>query len=215
MTDMSSELKQKTDMHWARKIWHMMGVSTIAIVFHFLAPFWSGVGLVLLWCLTVPVDLLRLRNPHINELMLHAFGPIMRRSERDQIAGTSYLSTGILLTFWIFPRDIFQLTLLYLAFADPIASIIGIQYGRDKIFGQKSLQGSFAAFVVCAVLSFAFFLYKGLLLDHILVVSVLGGVIGSLAEALPIAKLDDNFTIPVISAIGLWILFLLFGGLSF
>jgi diacylglycerol kinase (CTP) len=45
-------------------------------------------------------------------------------------------------------------------------------------------------------------------------ISVLGGLIGAAAEALPFGKVDDNFSIPVISAIGLWILFFIFDGLA-
>jgi len=103
---------------------------------------------------------------------------------------------------------------LYLAFADPIASIVGIRYGKDKIFGHKSLQGSFAAFTVCAFLTFFFLNYNGMMLDRAVIVSLLGGLIGCLAEAVPIGQLDDNFTIPVLSAAGLWTVFSIFGALT-
>jgi dolichol kinase len=49
------------------------------------------------------------------------------------------------------------------------------------------------------------------MLDRVIVVSLLAGLIGALAELVPIAKLDDNFTLPVMSSLGLYILFYLFG----
>ncbi len=62
-------------------------------------------------------------------------------------------TAGVIVAF-IFPHDVTILTLLFLAFADPLASYFGIKYGKDKIFGHKSVQGSLAAFIICAGLLF-------------------------------------------------------------
>jgi dolichol kinase len=210
----NSDLKQKTDMHWARKIWHMGGVSAIAAGAYVLPPFWAGFGLIALWVAYVPLDFLRLKFPALNDLISHVFKPVMRRHERSSLAGTTYLLSGVLLTYLVFPRSIFFLTLLYLAFADPFASVFGIKFGKDKIFGHKSLQGSLAAFLICGTITFAFLYYNSLFLDRLFIVSLLGGLVGALAEAVPIGKMDDNFSIPVISAAGLYILFSVFGGFS-
>jgi dolichol kinase len=207
-------LKKRTEMHWARKLWHMIGVCLIAAGYQFLPPFWAKIGILVLWLGAVPADVLRLKVPAFNEIMTHLFGAIMRDSEAKSLAGTTYLISGVLLISLIFPKDIVILTLMYLAFADPLASVIGIKYGKDKIFGHKSLQGSMAAFTVCALATFAVLSYKGIMLNRILVVSILGGLIGAIAEAVPLGKMDDNFSIPVVSAIGLWILFTIFGGFA-
>ena len=201
-------------MHWSRKTWHMGGVSALAGAYYYLSPFWSTVFLMTLWMLAVPIDFLRLRSPNLNDVLMHAFRPIMRESEAKGIAGTSYLVTGVLFIAIIFPREIVLMTLLYLAFADPMASVIGIRFGKDKIFGHKSVQGSAAAFTICAVITWAVLIYKGIMLDRIVIVSLFGGLIGAMAEAIPIGKLDDNFSIPVLSAVGLWLLFIVFGGFS-
>jgi len=206
-------LKQRSEMHWARKIWHMIGVSTIATGYYFFSHHVAEILLAVLWIIFVPTDLIRLRSPVINDILTHAFRPIMRQYEAKGLAGTTSLVTGVLLVSLVFPREIVLMTLLFLAFADPLASIVGIRWGKDKIFGHKSVQGSMAAFSVCAVITWSVCFYKGILLDRIIVVGLLGGLIGATAEAIPIGKLDDNFTIPVLSACGLWVLFYLFGGL--
>ena len=71
-----------------------------------------------------------------------------------------------------------------------------------------------AAFFVCAMIGFIYLYFYGLMFDRLIVISVLCGLIGALAELIPVAKLDDNFTLPVLSAIALWILFNLFGTLA-
>lgn len=184
------------------------------LVYHFVPPVWSKLILILACLIFVPFDFIRRKVPALNQLTMQIFGPIVRENEVNGLAGTTYLLIGVLIVDLIFPRTIVLLTLLYLAFADPIASYVGIKYGKDKLFRNKSLQGTAAAFFVCAGLTYFVLHYKGLLLDRIFLMSIFGGVIGSAAEAVPLGKMDDNFTIPVMSAIGLWILFFIFGGLA-
>jgi len=213
-TKLTSDLKKRSEMHWARKIWHMSGVSALAFSYYYLPPFWSKAIFILLWFIFVPVDFLRLRSPGLNDILTHIFRPIMRESESKGLAGTSYLMTGVLIISFIFPREIVLMTLLFLAFADPMASIIGIRFGKDRIFGHKSVQGSVAAFAICAFITWSVLMYKGIMIDRIVIVSIFGGLIGACAEAIPVGKLDDNFSIPVLSAGGLWLLFSIFGGFA-
>jgi len=135
----------------------------------------------------------------------------MRQSELHTLAGTTFLLTGLLFVTLVFPPPIVLLTMFFLAFADPIASYFGIRYGKDKILGEKSLQGFLAAFVVCALLTFTFLNSYELVSGRIVLVSLIGGLIGALAELIPIGKLDDNLTLPVLSAVSLWGLFSIFG----
>lgn len=208
------DLKKRSEIHWARKIWHIGAVSLLVALFAFLPEKTALAFLVLAWLAFVPVDFMRHRWPQLNDVLVHLFRPLMRDSELHKLAGTTYLLTGVLIVAFIFPRDLLILTLLFLAFADPIASYFGIKFGKDKIFGHKSLQGSLAAFVVCAVLTAIYLYSRLLLLDRLIVVSLLGGLIGALAELIPIGKLDDNLTLPILSASFLYLLFGLFGALS-
>jgi diacylglycerol kinase (CTP) len=201
--------KNRSDLHIARKVWHVTGVFTMFAGWVFM-PYWLSIALLSIgWLAFVPADILRQRNTHLNRKVSALFRPIMRNSELNRLAGTTYLLSGALLIALFFNRGIVSLSLLFLAFADPIASYIGIKYGKDKIFGHKSVQGFVAAFVVCTFLCFTFLFYNELP-DHILVASLLAGLIGALAELIPIGKVDDNFTMPVLSAIGLSLLFYFF-----
>ncbi len=160
--------------------------------------------------LFIPLDLLRQRLPGLNESLIHLFRPIIRESEVNRLAGTTFLLVGVAVLVLAFPRPVVSLTLLFLAFADPAASFVGIRYGKDKIFGHKSVQGFVAAYVVCFVCSLAYLLFMGFAWDRIIFFSLLAGLVGALSELVPIGKLDDNLTLPVLSAIGLSLLFYLF-----
>lgn len=212
MTETNASLsgfKNRSDLHLARKIWHISGVFAMFLGWFFL-PQWLSLSLLGLgWVLFVPADVVRQKNPNVNRTLSNLFRPIMRSSELNRLAGTSYLLTGALIIALFFNRHVVSLSLLFLAFADPIASYVGIKYGKDKIFGHKSVQGFIAAFGVCSVLCFIFLFYNQVE-SHLLVVSLFAGLIGALAELVPLGKLDDNFTMPVLSCFGLSLLFYFF-----
>ncbi len=212
--DLDVDLKRRSDLHLARKIWHMVGVSIMAAFYAYAPETWSLTILMVSFFLFVPLDFARQRSKTLNDLMILLFKPIMRQSEVNKLAGTTFLITGTMIVAYLFPRDVVLLTLLFLAFADPVASYFGIRFGKDKIFGEKSLQGSLAAFFVCTIVTYLFLNFNGLLLERILIVSLIGGLIGALAELIPIWKLDDNLTLPVLSASALWLVFSLFGAFA-
>lgn len=203
------DFKKRSDVHFARKIWHMAGVFFLFVGWSVFPPVVSLTLLGIAWGLFVPIDVIRLKNPKLNRTITRWFKPIMRKNEIDKLAGTTYLLTGVILIGLFFNSSVVALSLLFLAFADPIASYIGIRYGRDKIFGHKSVQGFVAAFVVCFLLTFGFLYFKNIS-EYIWLVSLLAGVIGALAELIPIAKIDDNFTMPVLSSIGITVVFTFF-----
>lgn len=205
------ELKGRSDLHLERKIWHMTGVFAIYIAYR-LMP--STVFLSILlsaWVVFVPFDFFRLRYPPANEIAMRFFKIIMRKSEVDRLAGTTYLLSGVLIVHLIFSREIVSLTLLFLAFADPIASFFGVLYGKNKIFGHKSWQGFGAAFLVCTLLTALFVSFTMQSVASLILVSIIGGLIGACAELIPIGKTDDNLTLPLLSAVGLSLLFHFFG----
>lgn len=204
------QLKVRSDVHLARKIWHAAGVSLMALVFAWLGPVWSWVPLGVVALVIVPLDFLRQRRPKLNAATLRVFGPLMRRHEEKRISGLTHLLLGAAVLIATFDPYIVTLTLLFLAFGDPIASYCGIRYGRDRIVGNKTLQGTAGAFAACTVVAAIYYYAQNLMLDRIWIVAPLSGLIGAFAEAVPVGRLDDNFTFPLISGAMLWVLFAIF-----
>lgn len=205
------DLKNRSDIHWARKIWHMVTVFAMFVTYQMVTPTTALVLLTIAYFIFIPFDILRLRYPQLNQLALVVMGPLMRTHEIKSTAGTTYLLTGVSIVVLIFPKPIVALSILFLAFADPLASYVGIRYGKDKILGNKTIQGFLGGFAVCTILTFLYLWSYEMNPGRRLVVSLLAGFIGALAELVPVGKLDDNLTMPVVSAIGLWLVFHLFG----
>ena len=138
----------------------------------------------------------------------------MRTEEMSRMSSMSWLVSGAWISIVLFPRDIAVLSLLLLAFGDPAASIFGILYGKDRLLGKKTLQGTLAGFAICTGVGAAYYFSTGLMLERLVLVSILTGLIGALSEIVPVADLDDNLTSPTINSLLLMGLFGLFGGLN-
>lgn len=203
-------LPHRLEMHWPRKIWHIFGVLLMFFVFVGAPQYIATACLVSAWVVFVSFDILRKFNSRIQKFVMFVMSPVMREYEHHSWAGTTYLLNGVMLIYFIFPAHIVAISLLFLAVADPIASAYGIRFGKDKILGDKTLQGFLAAFVVCSFLTYGYMTYFYLHLEWILLISLLAGLIGALAELIPFGKIDDNFVIPVVSSLGLSLLFFIF-----
>jgi diacylglycerol kinase (CTP) len=178
-------------------------------------PYWAAtVALTLGTLAFVPLDVLRQRRPELNKKLVKWFSGIIRQHEVNSFAGTTYLLLGTWVAFLFFPRPIVELTLLFLAVGDPVASFFGIRFGKDKILGRKTLQGSLGALLVCGLLGAGYFYLDNLMVERLLLVSVASGFIAAVSELVPLGRLDDNLTFPVLCASQLYVLFYLFGGLT-
>lgn len=210
--EMTEVLKKKSDLHITRKVFHCLGILVIVFVYVRLTHVEALKAASILAISAILTDFFRLRYSGVNRIVIKALGPVMRESEKNAISGSTALMIGTLTIIYLFPRNIVTLALLFLAVGDPLASYVGIKYGRDKLLNNKSLQGAVGAFFACTLISLVFYYSKNLMLDRILIVSLLSGLLGAFSELISLGKLDDNFTFPVLSSCFLYILFFLFGG---
>jgi diacylglycerol kinase (CTP) len=209
LTKQKGGLHQRSDLHLARKIFHMSGglvFLTPYLVFGFSREYMAallGTGL----AAVMSLEYARARWEWVNALSVKVMGPVMRQSEVNQLTGIPFYLASCLFAYLIFPRHVAVLSILYLAFGDPSSSFFGVLYGRAKIFPNKSLQGTLGGFLVCLTVTGIYLFSQGFPADKILVLTMLGGFAGCVAELLPL-NIDDNFSIPVVSgalmALALW-----------
>ena len=205
-------LKRKSDVHLARKIWHCAGICLMAAFYNTFGAKLSWISTLAIGVVFIPLDYLRLRRPRLNRVITRIFGPVMREHELASLSGTSYLLLGGYFLLLVNERHVVTLTLLFLAFGDPMASFFGIRYGKDRILGNKTLQGTVAAFFVCTAIAAVYYYSNNLMTERLLIVAPISGLIGALAELMPIGKLDDNLTFPMVGCSLLWMLFKVYGG---
>ncbi|NBX93676.1 MAG: hypothetical protein EBQ85_10650 [Proteobacteria bacterium] len=194
--------------HFGRKFYHlMMGLMCFSLYAFVLNREEALLALLLIGGSFMMADVLRLKSSTMNTLILKYFGKIMRREELRSISGNSFYILGLIVVVALFSKTIVLLSVLFLAVGDPIAAIVGTQWGRHKITARKSLEGAVANFLASGFASFLLGItYLKLDLHHSLFLALLGGMVSTIVELIP-APIDDNFTIPVGSALLLSVVF--------
>lgn len=193
-------LPTRDDLHLTRRFWHFCGVLVIVVLEWILNPRQAAIAALSASAFMISFDILRLRSRRLNRFFTWLFGPFLRERETHGVTASAYMMAGVALIVCVFPKEVVLLALLFLAVADPLASYFGIRYGKDKLIGNKSLQGSLAAFAACFVISLVFYSSQNMMRDRLFIVCLLSGLIGAVSELVPVGKLDDNFVFPVLSA---------------
>ncbi len=197
-------LKPRNDLHLLRKLWHMAtGLTGLGL--YSLGEFSQRETALILFSLAIlgfAVEFLRLKVSFVNTIVMKLMGPFMRESEANGLTGFPFYALGTSFSLFFFPEKIAILSILFLIFSDPISSFFGILYGRDQILPNKSLQGTLAGFVTCYFVCMFYLIQNGATGFYTIAFAIVAGVIGSVSELLSIF-IDDNLTIPVVSALGL------------
>lgn len=114
-----------------------------------------------------------------------------------------FFSAGI--SFLIFPLDIASASVFMLSIGDSISTLIGKEFGKHKLIGEKSIEGSIAMFLsnILAIIFLPLFPV------------ILGSLTATLVELLPDTKrlnklrkrglIDDNLLVPIFSGVVMYI----------
>jgi len=121
------------------------------------------------------------------------FGMILRRHELKDFTGATYLLVSSLLCVAFFDERIAAASIAFLSIGDTFAALIGMNFGKRKFLrNNKSLEGSLACFVTCAVFGLWWLANPWL--------AIIGALTATAAE-LSSVPLDDNIKIPLSSAL--------------
>ncbi|MCO4754153.1 MAG: hypothetical protein KC478_06710, partial [Bacteriovoracaceae bacterium] len=133
-------------------------------------------------------------------------GLILRRSEIQNFSGLPFYAMGSALSIYFYEPDIALISIYFLVYADPIASVIGVKFGKDQILPNKTMQGTLAAFLSCYAIMAIYTLNVTAPSYSILGFCFFGALIGAISELFSAFNIDDNMTIPVVSGAGLCVL---------
>jgi diacylglycerol kinase (CTP) len=200
-------LSLRSDVHLPRKIWHIL-TGLLGLYIHLnLSPSatFTATALLVISILAFTVEVVRIKVPKINKLVLKFMGPFMRECERTSFSGLPFYALGVSLALFLFDEKIAILASLFLIFADPVSSFFGILYGSTKILPGKSLEGSFAGFAVCYILTLVYGAVYSVTDIKLLLFAFFAGLVGAISELVS-SYVDDNLSIPVVSGLGLMVL---------
>jgi len=181
--------------HIGRKLYHLLGGLGLLSLYYLLGREQALWTYTLLAGAVLVIDIARLKVPAFNRFFFAHFGSFIRENERDRLTGTAPYILGIGLSLLVYRNDIATAAVCFLAVGDVAATTVGERYGRTKIVGPKSLEGTLA-FVAAAVAAGFLLNLAGVHLMHGLIMA--GAVTAAATELLPL-PLNDNLTVPLAS----------------
>ncbi len=154
--------------------------------------------------LAVVIELLRFRFPRVQELFYRLFGHLLRQHEEKRLTGSTALMLGasicvvLLANFspnmYMAPKvkSALYLGFSYLILGDAAAALIGKIVAGPKLFGNKTIAGSLACFIVCITI----YLVSGGFFDIVVVwrIALAGAFSTTVLEAVPMS-IDDNLRV--------------------
>jgi dolichol kinase len=201
------------DLHLSRRLFHLLNGTSTATAYAVLFTHEQVIhAFGTIACIVYIVDRIRIaypemvarRAPWVNRLFVRA------EEELRESAMIPY-AIAVLLTILTVPKPAALIAIYTLAIADPLAAIVGIQYGRRRIAHNRSLEGS-AAFFTATVAIAALVLGYGTEAPGFSIAgaSFTIGLAAAVCETLPL-RIDDNLTIPLFVGFISWIVAALFG----
>lgn len=146
------------------------------------------------------LDLVRLSSQRINLFLFQNVRQLFKSKEQMQFSSITYFLAATFLTIMFFDRSIAILAISFLIFGDLFSKFFGLHFGRHKLF-EKSLEGTLAHFNACLLVGYVFIHF----MQIPAYVFVAGALIASVVELLPLV-VDDNLSVPLLSALGMNIL---------
>lgn len=141
------------------------------------------------------IDLARISKGKLNQLLmpilkLTKVDPIFRLHENNTLSGASYMLIGALLTIFIFSKTTFITAYSILMISDTMAAIIGLLFGKHKLIGNKTLEGTLAFFLSSLIIVLMF--------ETSIYIALIACIFTTIAELFAKKlKIDDNLLIPL------------------
>ncbi|MCG9126970.1 phosphatidate cytidylyltransferase [Candidatus Poribacteria bacterium] len=138
------------------------------------------------------IEFLKWVSEGFRNLFFRYFKSILRTHEqKGALTGATFYILSTFLCILFFQKNIAIVCILFVVLGDAVAALVGIKWGRTKLIGNKSLEGSGACLLVCASISLIW-------LNPI--IGIVGAFVATVVEILPL-RIDDNLTVSLISGI--------------
>lgn len=195
-------LLKRSDLHLLRKAWHIL-TGLFGLFIYFTLGYTAksvGMGILIFGLLSLGFEYARLNSEKLNVFVLKYMGIFMREAERNSLSGLPFYALGVGSSLVFFDEKIAILSILFLIFSDPISSAFGIKYGTQKIYANKSLEGSVAGFITCFIIVLVFGMLNLNVNINLFAFSLIAATAACLTELFSI-NIDDNLTIPIVSGV--------------
>ena len=202
----SLRLPRNRPTNYMRNVYHVgSALMLIGLIQFVLTPWvmiWMALGFAAAgWIL----ELVRWLAPASNKYISAPWKAFIHPDEHWRINSATWLVSALLFLALSFDPLVCTIAVAVLGFADPAAALIGRRFGRTRLHGNRTLEGSTAFVVVGTAAGLA------VIAAFAPELALWRGACVALCAALPAAiaelystRLDDNLTVPVCAGIGAW-----------
>lgn len=156
--------------------------------------FWVSVACVI----STVIDILKSENRAVRFLFIRFFRDMLRHKEKKCFTGSTFILFGSTLTILFFNKWLAIIAISYIIVGDIFAAVIGKMFGKHKVYGSGSIQGSIAFFLSAAIFTSAMFWVPYEIVP--LYYRICGAMLAASIE-LVINQVDDNLTVPLLSGL--------------
>jgi dolichol kinase len=191
--------------NYARSIFHMLSAIITLFVIQIIPSTLHLTYISFFLFLSVwSMEILVRKNNKAKEKIMNFFMPVAHLHEEEKINSATWYSTALLIISLSQSKMICSIAVIVLGLADPLAGIVGRKFGKIRLVGGRSLEGSLT-FILVGALSTFFLLnifYSSLDIVNIYILSIMAGIFGAIGELFG-GTIDDNITIPVTITLGI------------
>ncbi|MBM4395797.1 MAG: hypothetical protein FJ087_08915 [Deltaproteobacteria bacterium] len=206
----SRRLRHVRPVTWRRGIFHASSGVLAVAMYELVLDRVAAVAIMgSLAALAVFLEVSRRAWPCWNAFLVGTvFRGLVRPWERHRMNSATWYVMALTLIALLLPKAAAEVGVVALAFGDPAAALVGSRFGRIRIRGEKSLEGTLA-FVLASFGATVLLLALTGAVPGVLALLGLAGsvaIVGAAAELFG-DRLDDNFAIPVVAGLvaSLWI----------
>ncbi|KAL0206932.1 hypothetical protein P9112_012643 [Eukaryota sp. TZLM1-RC] len=148
-------------------------------------------------------ELLRIVFPCFNRFSLKYLSRVMRKKERHDVTALFHFANGALFSVLFFPPAAAIIGMGHVVVGDVAAAITGVAFGKIRIKGKKTLEGTLGCLIACFLSGFVFSSLTLAIPVHCSLVSgLISALFATLAELYADSRLDDNFIMPIAGSLG-------------
>ena len=186
---------------WQRNVYHLGTGLLFPIGYYFGHKTGTIITISIFFLIILILEIFRFKNSGFNKWAFKHLNPLFKAKEKSHLVGTTYFLLGTLIAVIFSPKYIAILCLAFLAVSDVAAAFVGERWGRIRIYNKKSLEGAISFFISAMILGIALMQFPSLRFAGLnLQLVIYGSLIATLVELFS-SKIDDNFTIPVITSL--------------
>jgi len=185
----------------ARKLYRIF-VGSIFPLIYFFSPdkFIVLIFTFYLFGIMTVIEVLRRLSSKDYQVMVKYSKGILRE-QPGKIMGTTAYLLSVIIVIIFFPKQVAIYALVFTVFGDAASTIIGKKFGRKRFWKDKSIAGTSGFFITTFIIGIILNFIPSLMIGWLKILE--GAAFSAFIEFLPI-PIDDNFTVPILTAVFLF-----------